>query len=229
MLRCRERIRGADYSSGPTHLAVIEPVCFDNARGGPATDNEDPSPARLTPQIGGVDVLDARLFPLGTTAVTFRFQDVSGIIGSAPASVTVILGRPAISCTVIAKGPYTPGVLWLDLRLTNTGSGHGRNFRIDQIVPRTLSGSGQVTLAAPPPWPIRDPEYRCFYRCAAVSGSPVNGNPLFAYGDRVDPESGRCQLQLQPGGGGDPVVNFARRGWATLPSRWPSLTGIKVR
>ncbi len=94
------------------------------------------------------------MFPLGTTAVTFRFQDVSGIIGSAPASVTVILGRPAISGTVIAKGPYAPGVLWLDLRLTNTGSGHGRNLSIDRIVPRTISGTGQVTLAAPPPWPI---------------------------------------------------------------------------
>jgi hypothetical protein len=57
--------------------------------GGTAGDTLDPSPIRLSPQINGVDVDNATLFPFGTTTVTFRFQDHSGNIGTADAQVTV--------------------------------------------------------------------------------------------------------------------------------------------
>jgi uncharacterized protein (TIGR03437 family) len=43
-----------------------------------------------------VNVSSATLFPLGTTTVTFRFQDANSNIGAAMAKVTVIV-RPAVS------------------------------------------------------------------------------------------------------------------------------------
>lgn len=57
---------------------------------GTATDAVAPAPARLAPQVGGGDVDGATLFPLGTTSVTFRFQDDAGNVGSASATVTVV-------------------------------------------------------------------------------------------------------------------------------------------
>ena len=38
-----------------------------------------------------------------------------------------------------------PGVLFIDLKLTNTGTGHARNLLVNQISLRTLLGSGLVT------------------------------------------------------------------------------------
>jgi hypothetical protein len=56
---------------------------------GGASDNLDPAPAPLAPQVNGVSADSTTLFPLGTTTVVFRFQDVAGNIGSANSSVTV--------------------------------------------------------------------------------------------------------------------------------------------
>ena len=44
--------------------------------GGSAADLVDASPAKLAPQAAGVDVNNNTRFPVGTTAVTFRFRDV---------------------------------------------------------------------------------------------------------------------------------------------------------
>ncbi|KAA0255053.1 hypothetical protein FBQ97_04155 [Acidobacteria bacterium ACD] len=58
--------------------------------GGYATDNCDPNPTRLANQVGNVDIDDATYcFPSGSTAVTFRFRDAAGNIGSATGNVTV--------------------------------------------------------------------------------------------------------------------------------------------
>src|SRR5690349_10138813 len=62
----------------------------DFLAGGKARDNVDPNPQRLTPQVGGVDIASNTLFPEGTTAVAFRFQDAAGNIGTADATVTVL-------------------------------------------------------------------------------------------------------------------------------------------
>ena len=72
---------GARGSASPTLAAFLI--------GGSAVDNVDPSPTRLSPQVGGVNVDNNTLFALGTTTVTFRFQDASGNIGTATANVTV--------------------------------------------------------------------------------------------------------------------------------------------
>ncbi len=113
--------------------------------GGSAIDNVDPAPVRLAPQVSGVDVDNNTLLPLGTTPVTFRFSDASGNVGTATANLTVALGLPRISGTLVGKGVQSAGVLYVDVRLTNTGTGNARNLAINQFPLRTLFGSGTVT------------------------------------------------------------------------------------
>ena len=119
--------------------------------GGSATDTGDASPIRLAPQLGGINVIASTLFPIGVSTVTFRYQDHSGNVGSATSAVTVILGQPRLSGAIAAKGWVTAGVLYyVDLRLTNTGTGNARNISITSLPLRTLSGTGVVTLNSPP-------------------------------------------------------------------------------
>jgi hypothetical protein len=113
--------------------------------GGSATDNLDAAPARLAPQVSGANATNSTLFPIGTTSVTFRFQDLAGNIGTATASVTVIVGTPAISATVTAKGVHSAGIRFYDVKFTNSGNGLARTVRVNQITLRTLSGTGAVT------------------------------------------------------------------------------------
>jgi DNA-binding beta-propeller fold protein YncE len=116
--------------------------------GGTAVDDGDPNPQRLTPQVNGVDATNSTLFPIGATAVTFRFQDASGNIGSAAATVTVNIGRPRIAGTIIGKGAGPSGTRFYDVQLANTGTGNARNLVATQILLRTLSGTGTVTYNA---------------------------------------------------------------------------------
>lgn len=57
--------------------------------GAEATDNSTTIFTHLPPQIGGADVNDNTLFPLGTTTVTFRIADTFGNVGTATADVFV--------------------------------------------------------------------------------------------------------------------------------------------
>ncbi len=113
--------------------------------GGSAVDNADPAPTRLAPQVGGVDVDNNTLLPLGTTAVAFRFRDASSNVGTGAANLTVSLGLPRIAGTFMAKGRDASGAFYVDVRLTNTGTGNARNLSISQLPLRTLLGSGTVT------------------------------------------------------------------------------------
>jgi hypothetical protein len=115
---------------------------------GSAVDNMDPSPTRLAPQVGAMNVDNTTLFPLGTTVVAFRFQDASGNIGSATASVTVALGTPRLNGTVAGKGRDGSGTFYADVQITNNGTGNARAVRINQLPLRTLSGTGAVTYNA---------------------------------------------------------------------------------
>ena len=112
---------------------------------GSAVDVVDLSPTRLTPQVSGIDANNNTLFPLGTTPVTFRFTDAAGNIGTVAANVTVAVGTPRLSGKVIAKGRNASGVYFVDLQLTDTGTGHARNVKITQLPLKTLSGSGTVS------------------------------------------------------------------------------------
>jgi len=124
--------------------------------GGSVVDTADPSPIRLAPQVAGAPVNNATLFPVGTTTVTFLFQDHSGNVGSATATVTVTVGIPRITGSVAGIGVDSSGAIYADIRLTNTGTGNGRNLTLNTLVFRTLSGTGTVTYdaALSPPLPL---------------------------------------------------------------------------
>ena len=111
--------------------------------GGSATDNLDPAPARLAPQVNGTPVDNTTLFPLGTTIVTFSFSDVAGNTGSGRSSVTVA-SAPVISAAVVAKGAVTPTTRFYDLRFTNNG-GPAHNVVLTKFAFKTLAGAGVVT------------------------------------------------------------------------------------
>jgi hypothetical protein len=130
---------GARGSASPTLAAFLG--------GGTAADNLDASPGRLAPQVSGQNVDTSTLFPLGTTTVVFRFQDVAGNIGSMSASVTVTAttGTPAISGSVVGKGSINPSIQFYDLRFTNTGTATATSVVLKQLSFKTLSGKGNVS------------------------------------------------------------------------------------
>lgn len=114
---------------------------------GSATDDRDPQPGRLPALANGSAVNDVMLFPMGATTVTFRFGDQSGNVGTATTTATVILGQIRVAGTIVGKG-MDAGASYVDLRIVNSGTGNARDLRITELLPRTLAGSGAVTLNA---------------------------------------------------------------------------------
>jgi len=106
--------------------------------------------------VGGAAADNTTLFPVGTTTVTFRFQDASGNIGTANATVTVVIGTPRITGSIARVGADPSGAIYADVVLSNTGTGNARNLRINSLLFRTLSGTGTVMYnsALSPPIPI---------------------------------------------------------------------------
>jgi hypothetical protein len=128
---------GATGNASPTLAAFLA--------GGTATDSGAP-PVQLAPQVGGVAVDDTTLFPVGTTTVTFRFEDANGNIGSATSTVTVAVGVPRITGSSGGVGTDpSSGAIYVNVVLTNTGTGNAQNLVINSLVFRTLSGTGTVT------------------------------------------------------------------------------------
>jgi VCBS repeat-containing protein len=116
---------------------------------GSAVDPTDPAPVRLTPQINGVDVNSSTQFALGTTAVTFRYMNSAGQIGTATSYVNVIVGTVSIANSIAGKGVDASGNYYVDLKLTNTGTGNAMNLAITESAFRTLTGTGSVSLLNP--------------------------------------------------------------------------------
>src|SRR5439155_15661685 len=87
-------------------------------------------------------------FPIGTTTVNCSAQNPIGPPLSFPATgsftVTVNVGAPSLSLALKGTGS-DPNGFWIDLRLTNNGTGHARNVAINSLVFRTLTGRGVVT------------------------------------------------------------------------------------
>jgi len=129
---------GARGSASPALAAFLA--------GGTATDNLDPAPARLAPQVNGQDASNSTLFPPGTTAVTFRFRDAAGNTGTATANVTVTTtaAQPAISIEVVRSDSVNPVVRSVDLKITNTGTAIARAVTIQKFSFQTLVGPGVV-------------------------------------------------------------------------------------
>jgi len=113
--------------------------------GATATSAIFPAPTQLPPQIGGVAVTSATVFPIGSTLVTFQFKDANGNIGSATAAVTVAVGTPRITGSMAGVGSDPSGATYFNIVLTNTGTGNARNLSINTLTFRTLSGTGTAT------------------------------------------------------------------------------------
>ena len=123
---------------------------------GSAVDAVDPAPGRLPPMAGTIVVDGSFLFPVGTTTVvTFRFADATGNLGTATATVEVVRGVPAITGQVVGLGVHSGRVFFLDVRLSNTGTGFAQAVKIARLAFRTTSGRGFVTnvTALSPPLP----------------------------------------------------------------------------
>jgi hypothetical protein len=110
-----------------------------------ATATSTVSPA---PEVGGLAVTSATLFPTGTTTVTFQFKDNNGNIGSATSTVTVAVGTPRITGSSAGVSVNPSGAISVKIVLTNTGTGNARNLKINTLVFRTLSGTGTITYNA---------------------------------------------------------------------------------
>jgi beta-lactam-binding protein with PASTA domain len=110
--------------------------------GATAASTVSPAPTQLVPEVGGVAVTSATLFPIGTTTVTFQFKDANGNIGSATSTVTVALGVPRVTGSSSGVGTDPSGAIYVKVVLTNTGTGNARNLKINTLVFRTLSGTG---------------------------------------------------------------------------------------
>ncbi len=117
--------------------------------GATVKDLVDLAPIQLAPQSGTATVTNNTLFSYGTTTVTFSFRDASGNIGSASASVTVILGSVKISTQIAAQGRNADGTYYVDLKFTNSGTGNARKLRIDLITALIVKGSGKLELVLP--------------------------------------------------------------------------------
>ena len=129
----------ASEPSGARGLAV--PALSAFLRGGTATDAIDPAPTRLTPMVSGTYVSELTLLPIGTTAVTFRFQDASLNVGTAVATVTVQppSGGPS---SMITNGDFSAGLAgWQAFATPN----------LSYIVADTLGGVLHYYRVAPPP------------------------------------------------------------------------------
>jgi VCBS repeat-containing protein len=116
---------------------------------GSAVDSTDPAPVRLTPQINGIDVSSSTQLAFGTTAVTFRYRNAAGQVGTATSYVNVIVGTVSITNSITAKGVDTLGNYYVDLKLSNTGTGNAMNLAITEAAFRTLTGTGSVSLLNP--------------------------------------------------------------------------------
>jgi hypothetical protein len=128
---------GATSSASPALAAFLA--------GATAVESISPPPVHLPREVGGVPVSNTTLFPVGTTTVTFIFKDSNGNIGRATSTVTVLIGTPRITGSTVGVGTDPSGAIYVNVVLTNTGTGNARSLNISTLAFRTLSGTGTVT------------------------------------------------------------------------------------
>lgn len=107
-----------------------------------ASDAEDGS---LTPTCAPAS---GSVFPLGVATVNCTATDSAGASSSGSFTVTVQVGAPRIAGAIAGKGRDASGNFYVDLRLSNTGTGHARGVQINSLAFRTLSGTGTVSYNA---------------------------------------------------------------------------------
>jgi hypothetical protein len=119
------------------------------------------SPATLTLASGATANVTVTLAPpagarIGSSdSVTVTAQSTSVITVHNSASLTVFVtgavqlpGRPDFAAQIVGQENVAPGVIGVDVRLTNTGVGTAHDMTLSSLSMRTLSGSGTVTLNA---------------------------------------------------------------------------------
>lgn len=102
---------GASASTSPALRAFLE--------GGSAVDGADASPTRLAPQVGGIDVTGATLFPGDglPRRVRFRYRDDWGHVGAADSDLTVANGPPTVAVT-LSPAALAADSLWHPIHAT---------------------------------------------------------------------------------------------------------------
>jgi hypothetical protein len=119
------------------------------------------SPATLTLASGATANVTVTLAPpagarIGSSdSITVTAQSTSVITVHNSASLTVFVtgavqlpGRPDFAAQIVGQENVAPGVVGVDVRLTNIGVGTAHDMTLSSLSLRTLSGSGTVTLNA---------------------------------------------------------------------------------
>jgi len=127
-------------------ISATAPAVAAFLAAGTAADTLDPAPVRLAPTVGGSTTITS--FPVGTTVVTFRFQDAAGNIGSANSSVTVTPvatgGQPKLQAEIVRNQIVNVLFRAFDIKFTNIGDATARNVVISKFDFKTLAGLGIV-------------------------------------------------------------------------------------
>ncbi len=100
-------------------------------------------------------------FASGTYSTTVTVTDPGTLTAATGFTWTVTLGQPRIAGVVASKGwTSSPGLMFVDITLKNTGTGHARNAFVKTVVPRTLMGTGVVaydtSISPALPLPVGD-------------------------------------------------------------------------
>jgi hypothetical protein len=106
-LECTE-VGGASPASAPALRAFLA--------GASASDRADAAPVALPAQMSGTDITDATLFPADgwPHAVSFRFADQAGNVGSASADVQVVDTKaPAVTASASPSLLYADYKFWV--------------------------------------------------------------------------------------------------------------------
>jgi hypothetical protein len=85
----------------------------------------------------------------GPVTITATF---SGVSGAASLTVTAATGgNPGFAGSILDEGSVSAGVVFVDLQIKNIGTGTGNSVLINQVLFRSASGTGPVTIDSSSP------------------------------------------------------------------------------
>ncbi|WP_019866566.1 PKD domain-containing protein [Methylovulum miyakonense] len=133
-----------DPDNGPQPLSyswsfVSMPTSSHLSNAAIVADPKVPSKASFIPEVQGDYILQVKVSD-GNDEATDNI-----LVKVLPA---LVLGKPNFLASVISQATVTKGVYKLNVQFTNTGPGTAKNVRITNLVFRTLSGTGTVSLNA---------------------------------------------------------------------------------
>ena len=126
---------------------IIAPTTLIQLTSTYQTPSSQPRPGLIIASDGGRDWADITDLFIASDP---RIGGGTRGINSDEVIVNLGIPTPIITGHIIGKGVQSPGVLYVDLQLTNTGLADGQNLVINRVLLRTLSGSGTVTYNSPP-------------------------------------------------------------------------------